>query len=120
VPSTQLGERMEEIRRRFASKLGAKLQETDAALPLLTRGSSDAVEAVAFAYRRFHEICGTGRTLGFSQVGQAAGEAESILFEPFQARRALTDHEVDALRQALCVLRSVADVELQSHRAAHG
>ena len=113
MADSPLSQRLEEIRRRFASKLDPKFEETDASLPLLTGEGASVVEAVSTTYRRFHEICGTGRTLGFSHLGAAAGVAETILLEPFRAGRGLTDREVLMLKQALEALRSAARIELK-------
>lgn len=113
MTSNQFSERLEEIRKRFAAKLAPKFEETDATLPLLSGAGATSIEAVSATYRRFHEISGTGQTLGFTKLGQAAGKAEAILLEPYRARRALTDIEVGMLKQALEALRAAAQIELQ-------
>jgi len=120
MTGNQLENRLDEIRQRFASKLDAKFKETDEALPLLSGSGSVSLDAVGAAYRRFHEICGTGRTLGFNRLGEAAGRAEAVLLEPYQTHRALTDQEVTALKQSLEQLRAAAATELQSQSAKHG
>ncbi len=109
-----LNERLEAIRKRYATKLEPKINEIDSALTLLSGEGKAAIEAVAATYRRFHEICGTGRTLGFEQVGQAAHQGETILQQPFRAGRALTDTEVAMLREALDALRAAAGLVQQS------
>ena len=120
MATNQLSRRLDEIRTKFVSRLDGKFAETEAALPFLKEGDSNAIAAIAATYRRFHEICGTGRTLGYRQLGLAAGEAETILLEPYRKGRALTDQEVAMLRQALAVLRAAACVELQSAQTDRG
>ena len=114
MASDQFNERLEEIRTRFKSKLGVKLDGIDTSLPLLSGEGSSGIEAVRIAYRLCHEIVGAERTLGFTLLGQAAGEAETILIEPFRSGRALSDQEVAMLTKARDALRAAAGLEAQS------
>jgi hypothetical protein len=107
-------ERLARIRARFASKLAAKIRDTDAALPRLSGDGSDAIEAVAVAYRRFHEVCGIGATIGFQATGQSARGLEGILIGPFRDHRGLSTDELASLKQGLDSLRIAAQTEMQS------
>lgn len=118
--SNQLSRRLDEIRTKFVSRLDGKFAEAEAALPFLQGKGDNAVAAIAATYRRFHEIRGTGCTLGFRQLGLAAGEAETILLEPYRKGRVLTDQEVAMLRQALAALRAAACIEPQSTQTDRG
>ncbi len=120
MATNQLNKRLDEIRTKFASRLDVKFAETEAALPFLQGTGDNAIAAIAATYRRFHEIRGTGRTLGYTQLGLAAGEAEDILLEPYRIGRALTDQEVAMLRQALAALRAAARIEMQSSQTDRG
>jgi chemotaxis protein histidine kinase CheA len=114
-----LNERLEEIRKRFISRLDARFDATEAALPLMS-GTTNSVEALSATYQRFHQICGTGLTLGFTRIGQAAAEIEAILLTPLRAHRALTDFEVAVLKQALDALRVAAGADILSTKAERG
>lgn len=109
----QFNERLEEIRVRFKSKLGSKLDGIETSLPLLSSEGNDGVEAMRTAYRLCHEIVGAGRTLGFTMLGQAARDAEAILIEPYRMGRALNVQEVTMLTQAQGALRAAARIEAQ-------
>jgi hypothetical protein len=100
------------IRARFAAKLTDKIQDTDAASAHLTADGQDAVDAVAAAYRRFHDICGIGATIGFEATGQAARAIDAILIGPFREQRALSDDELVKLTEGLVSLRIAARTEM--------
>jgi hypothetical protein len=106
--------RMAAIRARFASKLAEKIRETDAALPRFGGDGSDAIDAVAIAYRRFHDVCGIGSTIGFQATGQSARSLEGILSGPFRDHRGLSTDELAGLKQGLESLRIAAETEMQS------
>ena len=114
MDETQFAERMAKIRARFASKLADKIQETNAALPHLTDDGSEAVEAVAVAYRRFHEMCGIGATIGFEATGQMAKALDAILIGPFHEHRGLSRDELAKLTTGLEALQNAARTEMQS------
>ena len=111
---SRFAERMAKLRARFAAKLADKIQQTDAALPHLIGDESDAVEAVATAYRQFHDVCGIGETVGFEATGRLARNINTILTEPFRDHRGLSEHELTRLKEALEALRIVARTEMHS------
>jgi hypothetical protein len=114
MSADQFAERIAAIRMRFASKLATKIEETNAALPHLAGTSADVVEAVATTYRRIHDLCGVGPTVGFVETGQAARGIDAILIGPFRAARGLTADEVARLKDGLDTLRAAALVDIQS------
>lgn len=114
MDETQFAERIAKIRARFASKLAEKIQETTAALPHLTDEGSEVVEAVAVTYRRFHELCGIGATIGFEATGQKARALDAILIGPFREHRSLSRDELTKLMAGLEALQEAARTEMQS------
>jgi len=111
---SRFAERMSKLRARFAKKLADKIQQTDAALPHLIGDESDAVEAVAVAYRQFHDVCGIGETVGFEATGRFARNINAILVGPFRDHRGLSESELAKLKEALEALRIVARTEMHS------
>lgn len=105
-------ERIAKIRARFAGKLADNIQETNAALPHLTGDGSDTVDAVATAYRRFHDIGGIGATIGFEATGRVARTIDAILIGPFREQRGLSGDELVALTEGLVSLRGAARTEM--------
>ncbi len=114
MSTDQFVQRIAAIRMRFASKLTTKIEETDAALPHLAGVGGDVVDAVAATYRRIHDLCGVGPTVGFVETGQAARNLDAILIGPFRAARGLTTDEVARLKEGLDALRSAALIDIQS------
>ena len=114
MAESDFAERMAVIRARFAAKLTGKIQDTDTALPHLTGDGSNAVNEVTTAYRRFHDICGIGATLGFEATGQAARAIDAILIGPFREQRALSGDELVKLTESLASLRIAARTEMSS------
>jgi hypothetical protein len=115
MAASQFTERMAAIRARFAGKLPKKIEETDAELPVMAGDGATAVFAVAAAYRRFHEVCGIGPTVGFQEVGRAARMlVDSTLVKPFRAKRGLTTVEMQRLREGLEALKVAAQIEMHS------
>jgi hypothetical protein len=104
----QLTARIDRIRARVALKLADRIQQTDAALAQMTGNGSDAVNAVATAYRWFHDVSGIGPTLGFEATGRQARTCADILVDPFRARRGLSANEVTLLTDGLGSLRIAA------------
>jgi len=100
------------IRARFAAKLTDKIQQADAALPHLMGDGSKAVDAVATAYRQFHDVCGIGATIGFEATGQAARVIDAILIGPFREKRGLSADELARLTEGIVSLRSAAQTEM--------
>lgn len=111
---TQFAARIDKIRARVALKLADRIQQTDAALPKMTSGGSDAVNAVATAYRWFHDISGIGPTLGFQATGREARMCADILVGPFRAQRGLSTDELTLLTKGLESFRIVALDETHS------
>jgi hypothetical protein len=114
MSADKFAERIAAIRVRFASKLATKIEETDAALPHLIGAGGDVVAAVAITYRRIHDLCGVGPTVGFVETGQAARSLDAILIGPFRAGRGLTDDEAARLKEGLDALRTAALIDIQS------
>jgi phage-related minor tail protein len=107
-------DRVAKVRQRFISTLGAKIDETCAALPRVSGDAPPAAAAVAEAYRCMHGIVGIGRTVGFSEIGGAAREVLDVLRPSFHAGRGLTADETSHLENSLQTLRTVAARELQA------
>lgn len=114
MDESQFAERIAMIRARFAAKLADKIQETDAALPQAAGEGTDAADAVALAYRRFHDVCGIGPTIGFEATGRAARVLDAILVGPFRDHRGLSGDELAKLKEGLESLRIAARSEMQS------
>jgi hypothetical protein len=112
--ASQFTERIAKVRARFAANLADKIRQTDAALPHLAGDGSAAVDAVATAYRRFHDMCGVGSTLGFEATGRVARTLDAILIGPFRDRRGLSEGELVRLTEGLESLRIVARTETES------
>jgi hypothetical protein len=111
---TQFAARIDKIRARVALKLADRIQQTDAALPQMTGGGNDAVNAVATAYRWFHDVSGIGPTLGFEATGREARMCADILVGPFRAQRGLSTDELTLLTNGLESLRIAALNETHS------
>jgi hypothetical protein len=120
VSTDPFAERIAVIRKRFASKLVTKLEEIDAALPHLEGEGSTVIEAVATTYRRIHDVCGIGPTVGFDETGRVARSLDTILVGPFRGERGLTADEVATLREGLNALRVAAAHDMQSTNTETG
>jgi hypothetical protein len=75
---------------------------------------NDAVDAVAIAYRWFHDIAGIGQVVGFGATGLQAQVCAAILIGPFRARRGLSPDELALLTSGLESLRTIALKETHS------
>jgi hypothetical protein len=106
--------RIDRVRARFGLKFAGKIQQTDAALSQMIGNGSDAVAAVASAYRWFHDISGIGPTIGFEVTGRQAQSCASILVTPFRAQRGLSPEELELLTRGLESLRIAALQETHS------
>jgi hypothetical protein len=120
MDQSQFDERIAMVRARFASRLAGKIEETEAAAEQLVGDGSDAVVAVATTYRRFHDVCGIGATIGFVATGQCARTLDAILVGPFRDRRGLSEGELSRLKEGLASLRVAALVELESTNSDRG
>jgi hypothetical protein len=108
VVEAEFAARIDKIRARVALKLADRIQQTDAALSQMIGNGSDAVAAVASAYRWFHDISGVGPTIGFELTGRQARSCASILLSPFRAQRGLLPDELKLLTSGLESLRIAA------------
>jgi hypothetical protein len=116
----QFAARIDGIRARFALKLASHIQRTDAALRHMAGDGRDAVEAVATAYRAFHDATGICSTIGFESTGQLARSCDAILVGPFRAQRGLSPGELALLTQSLESLRITALAETASTESDQG
>jgi hypothetical protein len=108
----QFHDRLAAVRKRFASSLMDKINETSAVLPDLGGHGAEVVEAVAASYRRIHGICGVGGAVGFPATGLAAKRVEDGLIAAYRARRGLAAEEVADLENTLAALSAAAQAEL--------
>jgi hypothetical protein len=114
VQPDYFNDRLDAVRKRFASSLEGKISDTYAELPGLLDTDANAVTAVANTYRRIHGICGVGRTVGFPASGQAAKDVEDVLIDAYRGQRGLEAVEMTNLEKALGVLAAAAQAELRS------
>ena len=114
VQSDHFSERLDVVRKRFASSLEGKISDTYAELPCMSDAGANAVDAVANAYRRIHGICGVGRTVGFAATGRAAKTVEDVLIGAYRGGRGLAATEMARLEQTLGFLAAAAQTELRS------
>ncbi len=86
-------ERLEELRRMFASKLPARVDELEAAFDAAV--ASDRPQDVKAALSHAHRLAGVAGSYGFVEVGEAAAAVErELMSEPVNwtaARDALED-----------------------------
>ena len=80
----------------------------------MSGGGSEAIVAVADAYREFHDVCGIAPTIGFTATGQLARHCDAILVTPFRDQRALSESERAGLTEKIEALRTGALAEMQS------
>ena len=113
----EFAERLARIRERFATTLNSKVDDSFACLPRMADKDAAAVETIIVVHRQLHEMCGIAPSIGFAATGKAARAAESVLREPAQTKRALTDEEIAALTAELNGLRSAAKSDLQLNPA---
>lgn len=114
MQADEFAERLARICLRFAASLHSKLDDSFAALPVLSDTGAEAIEAIVVTLRRLHEMCGIAPSLGFLATGTAARTAELVLREPANAKRPLTANEVAAFTSTLDRLRAAAQADLQS------
>ena len=110
-------DRLEVVRKRFASSLEGKINDTYADLPQLSDGGANAFDALANAYRRIHGICGVGRAVGFAATGLAAKDVEDVLVAAYRGQRGLSAGEIARLEKTLGALAAAAQAELRSAAA---
>ncbi len=108
----QFGERLAQIRVRFASRLAGKIDAVETAISQFRGGGEDMIESLETAHRTVHELCGVAPTLGFVATGRAARSVEEVLLQPLRARRELTTGEAADVRSGLDQLRAAARAEM--------
>jgi chemotaxis protein histidine kinase CheA len=107
-------DRLDVVRKRFASSLEGKISDTHAELSNFSDGGANAADAVANAYRRIHGICGVGGAVGFAATGHAAKAVEEVLIGAYRGRRGLAAAEMARLEMTLGILTETAQAELGS------
>ena len=107
----QFAERFAAVRERFAAKIESRIDEIEAAVPLL--GHGDGADALERAHRRAHDLCGIGPTMGFVATGQVARTVERLLLEPLKAGRTPNVEELALLPSLITALRQAAASETQ-------
>jgi chemotaxis protein histidine kinase CheA len=112
VQPDRFNERLEIVRKRFASSLESNIEDIRGELPYLLDGHTNAVDAVATAYRRIHGICGVGGAVGFAATGRAAKDVENVLIGAYRGQRGLAVSEISRLEEKLSSLAAVAQAEL--------
>jgi chemotaxis protein histidine kinase CheA len=114
VQPDHFDDRLDAVRKRFASSLESKINDTRAELPSLVDTGAGAIDAVANAYRRIHGICGVGGAVGFAATGRAAKDVEDALIAAYRAQRGLEAAEMARLEKALGALAAAAQAELRT------
>ncbi len=109
----QFEARIDVVRKRFAAKFVARLQETAADLSRMTGAAAAPADIVANAYRWLHEICGIAATIGFELTGLSARACCTLLVGPYRAQRGLSAAELAQLTERLDSLRLAARAEMQ-------
>jgi chemotaxis protein histidine kinase CheA len=108
--SDAFAESMAAVRRRFMSKLDARIDEIACAMP--HPGREGKFDVLVLAHRQAHSLCGIGPTLGFAGTGGAARSIEQLLLGAVKAKRALTGDETLRLGEGIALLRSNASIEM--------
>jgi hypothetical protein len=98
------------VRRRFVTKLDARIDEIACAMP--HPGREGGFDVLVLAHRQAHSLCGIGPTLGFVVTGGVARSIEQLLLGAVKARRGLTDDETLRLGDGIALLRSNASIEM--------
>jgi chemotaxis protein histidine kinase CheA len=114
VVPDNFNDRLDVVRKRFASSLEGKINDTRTELPSLAAGCANAGDAVTNVYRRIHGICGVGEVVGFAATGRAAKDVEDVLIEAYRRQRGLAAAEIARLEAAMGVLAAAAQAELRS------
>jgi hypothetical protein len=105
---TEFAVRIDRIRARFVLKLADKIPEIDVALSRMAGNGSDAVDAVASAYRWFHDVSGIGSIIGFDATGRQARLCAAVLINSFRAQRCVSPDELASLTSGFGTFRVVA------------
>jgi hypothetical protein len=105
---TEFVARIDTIRLRVVLKLAEKIREIDATMSIMAGDGDDAVDAVASAYRWFHDVSGIGPIVGFEATGQHARLCAAVLIGSFRAQRGLSPDELALLTSGFENFRIVA------------
>src|ERR1700694_5700273 len=103
-------ERIAVVRRRFVTKLDARIDEIELSIP--QPGREGGLDALELAHRQAHSLCGVGPTLGFIGTGTVGRSIEQLLLVAVKAKRALAEDEIPRLRAGIALLRSTATAEI--------
>jgi HPt (histidine-containing phosphotransfer) domain-containing protein len=76
---------LDRLRATFTAELPARLTEADRLLAALQNGDGDAAEALRMIVHRLH---GTGGTMGFAALSEAAAALEALLDDGIRAGQA--------------------------------
>ena len=105
---TEFVARIDTIRLRVVLKLAEKIREIDTTMSIMAGDGDDAVDAVASAYRWFHDVSGIGPIVGFEATGQHARLCAAVLIGSFRAQRGLSADELALLTSGFETFRIVA------------
>jgi hypothetical protein len=105
---TEFVARIDTIRLRVVLKLAEKIREIDTTMSIMAGDGDDAVDAVASAYRWFHDVSGIGPIVGFEATGQHARLCAAVLIGSFRAQRGLSPDELALLTSGFENFRIVA------------
>ena len=117
---TEFAARIGRICARVALRLSDNIQQTDTSLSQMTGERSEAVDAVATAYRWLHDISGIGPTVGFEATGRLARSCAAALLGAFRARRGLSPDELALLTESFESLRITALNEIHLTESVRG
>jgi hypothetical protein len=105
---TEFVARIDRIRSRVLLKLAEKIPEIDATMSSMAGDGDGAADAVASAYRWFHDVSGIGPIVGFEATGQHARSCAAVLLGSFRAQRGLSPDELALLTSGFETFRVVA------------
>src|SRR3979490_884263 len=93
--------RLARVRHHFATTLESKIMDTVVSTDHMAENDNRVLEYVSESYRRLHNICGIGPTVGFTATGEAAHAAKAALVQPYLEKRRPTETEALSLKRAL-------------------
>lgn len=99
MPSTDAVQaKLLELKRAYARQLPEKLARIDAAFAAFV-GAPWEEQACSTSYRLLHSLAGSSGTYGFDEICKVARQAEAVLKECLESRRALSpDRRQEVLR----------------------
>ncbi|KGM35617.1 Hpt domain-containing protein [Inquilinus limosus] len=95
---------LDRLRAKFAAELPQKLAEAETLLAALRAGDGEALTGLRFVA---HRLNGTGGTMGFVALSQAAAELEARLDACLKAGGA-GPHDVTAIAEGLAAVKAAA------------